>query len=309
MKKISFLFCFFHWAGLQAFGQTDTLTAAPDTIWRSGGITSLNFTQVSLSQWAAGGENSVTGNALLSLFANMKNGKWVWDNAVDLAIGGTRTGDEEIRKTDDKIDLASKAGYEVAHNLFASFLVNFKTQFTEGFSYNGDQRTRISHIMTPGYLTGSLGLDWKPGPDLSVYLSPATFKTTIVNDPLLVDRGELSGEGIYGVDPGENIRNEFGASFTGKYTKKIMDNVVFKTKLELFSNYSEEPLHIDVNWETIISLKVNSYISALITTQLIYDHDIDVPRDDPEARPGPGTQFKESFGIGFAYKFDAYRTR
>ncbi len=277
-----------------------------DTVWRSGGITSLNFTQVSLTNWAAGGDNSISGNALVSLFGNMKKGKWSWDNTLDMAFGGSKIADAEIRKTDDKIDLNSKAGYNFSNKYYLTYLLGFKTQFTEGFQYTDAGRTRISHFLTPGYVLNALGIDWKPNDDVSVFLSPITIKTTIVNDQLLVDQAELAGIKLYGVDPGKKIRNEVGAYFAGKYSKKIMENVVFNTKLELFSNYSNDPQNLDVNWETIISFKVNEFVNAIVTTQLLYDNDVFVPKDEVNAPPGPGTQFKQTFGIGFAYKFNGY---
>lgn len=280
--------------------------AQNDTIWRKGGITGLNFNQVQLSNWAAGGDNSIGGNALVSLFANMKKGKWAWDSSLDLAFGGSKLGDDEMRKTDDKIDLNTKFGRDLGKNMYLTYLLNFKTQFTEGFVYSDAGRTRISNFLTPAYILNALGIDWKPTPDLSVFISPTTAKTTIVNDQTLVDLAELANTSLYGVEPGKKIRNEVGAYFSGKYTKKIMENVVFTTKLELFSSYSNEPKNIDVNWENVISLKINSYVNALITTQLLYDNDVFVPKDDVNASPGPGTQFKETFGIGFSYKFEGF---
>jgi len=86
-----------------------------------------------------------------------------------------------------------------------------------------------------------------------------------------------------------------------------MENVNFQTKLELFSNYSEEPDHIDVNWEVLIAMKVNKYISATISTQLLYDHDVDIAVDSNDDGiidgAGPRTQFKEVIGVGLSYKF------
>ena len=79
-----------------------------------------------------------------------------------------------------------------------------------------------------------------------------------------------------------------------------MKNINLQTKLELFSNY-EEATHIDVNWEVLVAMKVNKYISATISTQLIYDHDIDIL--DSDGKVGPRTQFKEVIGVGVSYKF------
>lgn len=278
-----------------------------DTIWRKGGLSALNFNQVSLTNWAAGGDNSIGGNALLNLYANMKKDKWAWDNSLDMAIGGAKIGKQEFRKTDDKIDLNTKVGYDVGKNIYVTYLFGFRTQFTEGFKYADDNsRTRISNFLTPGYMLNSLGIDWKPIDDLSVFISPVTAKTTLVNDQLLIDQAELAGVSLYGVEPGKKVRNEVGAFFVGKYKKTLMENVVFNTKLELFSSYNNNPQNIDINWENIISFKINKYINALIMTQLLYDNDVFVPKNDVNAPAGPGTQFKETFGIGFSYKFDGY---
>jgi len=48
----------------------DAAQAPIDTSWKKGGFISLSFTQVSLSNWAAGGEEAYSGIALLNLFAN-----------------------------------------------------------------------------------------------------------------------------------------------------------------------------------------------------------------------------------------------
>lgn len=86
-----------------------------------------------------------------------------------------------------------------------------------------------------------------------------------------------------------------------------MENVNFQSRIDLFSNYSEEPLHIDVNWEVLIAMKVNKYISATVTTNLIYDHDVDIAVDENNDgitdAYGPRVQFKEVLGVGLSYKF------
>lgn len=302
MKKIFIALAFI----LTALGAQ----AQNDTIWRKGGLTVLNFNQVAFSNWAAGGDNSVGGNAILSLFANKKINKWVWDNNLDLAFGASKIGTDEWKKNDDKIELNTKVGYEIAKNFYLSYLFNFKTQFTEGFNYPNDStKVRTSNFMTPGYFLNSLGIDWKPNNDLSCFLSPITVKTTVVTDQTLIDRAEAANISLFGVDIGENVRNEVGAYFAGRYTRKLMENIQFNTRLELFSNYLNNPQNIDVNWEVVIAMKVNKYISAMLSTQLLYDNDVFIPKNDGTLNGGAGTQFKESFGIGFSYKFQGYGVR
>ncbi len=278
--------------------------AQSDTLWRTGGLTSLTFNQVSLTNWAAGGDNLIGGHALLSLYARFKNSHWTWNNSLNIAFGGSKTGKQEWRKSDDKIDLRSTAGYLLSRHLSIGYQFGFNTQFTEGFHYSNDTRQRISHFLTPAYLTNSFGTEWKNESSLSLFLSPLTVKTTLLNDQLLIDLSAASGVPLFGVKPGKKIRNEAGAFFTSQYKNNLMENVVFSTRLDLFSNYSENPENIDINWEVFISLRINKYLQALINTQLIYDDDVLVPKEESNALPGPGTQFKISFGIGLTYQFE-----
>jgi hypothetical protein len=84
-----------------------------------------------------------------------------------------------------------------------------------------------------------------------------------------------------------------------------MKNVSFTTKLDLFSNYIKNPQNIVVNWEVLIALKVNKFLSANISTQLIYDDKIKVPVtiDGVETSVGSLVQFKEILGIGLSLNF------
>ena len=295
-KKIVFAISLLSFTSINVYAQGDTL-------WRTGGITALNFNQASFTNWAAGGDNSLSGNAVVSLYAKYKKGKWAWDNTGDFTFGGTKIAKQQIRKSDDKIDINSKAGHDLGKNFYLSYILGFKTQFTEGFQYIDTSRVRISNFLAPAYILNALGIDWKPNNDLSIFLSPATAKITIVNDDA------LSAAGQYGVDPGKKSKTELGASFIMQYKHNIMENVSLSTKLELFSSYSHNPQNVDVNWEVLISLKVNKYLNALIQTQLLYDDDIFVPKTDVNALPGPGTQFKEAFGLGLAYKFDKVKVK
>src|SRR5438105_12836245 len=86
--------------------------AQQDTIVRYGGLLSLNFTQTSLTNWAAGGQNSMAGNSIVNYYSNYKKGKNIWDKNIDLAYGLLTQGhDNKAVKTDDKIDLSIKYGH------------------------------------------------------------------------------------------------------------------------------------------------------------------------------------------------------
>ena len=288
-------------------GSTMAQSSAPvDTSWKKGGMGSINFNQVALSNWAAGGENSMSGAAFLSLFANYAKDRLSWDNQLDLAYGLLKSGDAKVRKNEDKIDLNSKVGYKVSANskFYYTFLFNFKSQFANGYDYKNDTLLTypISKFLAPGYLLYSIGIDYKPDDAFSLYLSPLTGRTIIVNDDM------LSQAGAFGVDPGKKSLTQLGAYLRAMYKKDVFTNVNFQTKLELFSNYLDNPQNIAVNHEILIAMKVNKFITANIGTQMIYDDIIPVTviketSGVKEAKTGPRLQFKEVFGIGLSYKF------
>jgi hypothetical protein len=272
-----------------AFSQTNPTPLPVDTSWKNGGFFNANFSQVSLNQWAQGGENSLALASLLNLFANYAKDKITWDNNLDLAYAVLKSGSLEPRKSDDRIDLTSKLGRKISKNWSYSALLNFKSQFAKGYKYPDDS-TVVSKFLSPGYVILSLGFNYKPVDYFEVFISPATGRLTIVNEQ------ELADAGAYGVKPGEKTRTEFGAYLNMKFKKDIMENVTLLTKLELFDNYSDDNgnnrTNVDVNWETGLMMKVNKLITATVATLLIYDHDV-VKR----------TQFKEVLGVGLGYKF------
>jgi hypothetical protein len=93
-----------------------------------------------------------------------------------------------------------------------------------------------------------------------------------------------------------------------------MKNVGLESNLELFSNYIDRPENIDIRWSNAVVAKINKYLVVNLFTDMIYDHDIAIPRVNPRTgepvldgngvqRKSPNLQFKEVFGLGFSYKF------
>lgn len=274
----------------------------PDSLkrWEVQGLVSLNFSQISLTNWVAGGRSSSAGVGIFNLQAKYTRDNWLWENTLDLGYGLIKEQDRQTVKSDDKIDLTSKLGLKHSEKLYYTLLFNYKTQFTEGYKYPNTTDV-ISNFMAPGYFTLALGLDYKPQKDLSIFFSPATARLTVVSD----DR--LSAQGAFGVDPGKKTRMEVGAILKADLNTQIMKNVTLNNKVALFSNYLKNTQNIDVNWDLMLNMKVNDYLSANLITNLIYDDDIKVPIDKNGdgviEGTGPRVQFKEIFGIGLNIKF------
>lgn len=262
--------------------------------WTTGGSTGLNFSQVKLSNWAGGGESSISVGSLVKLEANYAKGQSLWENRLNVAYGLIRQGDDSednFRKTDDIFQLISQYNQRIRSdsNFYVTALADFRTQMSKGYEYfeeNGEvRRQKISNILAPGFLVTSLGITYKVPDRFGITLSPIAGKFTFVQD------SELSAAGAFGVTPGETLRSEFGASLASNYQRELFNNVTFSTNLMLFGNYGDFS-HIDVNWESALVLKVNRYINSTVATQLIYDHDV-----------LQKTQFRNVINVGFLYQW------
>lgn len=296
MKKVLFIAIAFVVASTFVYSQEveDTTTVEPK--WKLEGVTGINFSQTSLTNWSAGGENSLAGNAYLNGALLYNSGKWSWENNLALDYGLARTASTGVRKSTDKLDFASKLGYQIREKLDFAGLFDFKTQFAEGFNYAETPAQRISNFMAPAYATLSIGLDYKPSDNFSLYYSPLAAKFTWVLDD------EFSNAGMFGVDPGKRFKGEFGSYLKTVYKLQIMENVDLISKADFFTAYNSSFGNIDVDWDVLLSMKINKYLSATFNTTLRYDDDVKYI-DEKGVAHGARVQFRQILGVGLAYKF------
>ena len=272
------------------------------TYWKKGIKGTLTFTQVSLTNWAAGGDNSVSLNGYINTYANHAKGRTTWDNNLELGYGLLDQGDVGVRKSDDKIIFTTKYGYKIKKDgghIYWSTLLDFKSQFNTGVDFAADgTETKISDFMAPGYLTIATGLEYKPNDYFSLLYAPVAGKVTFVSNDL------LSSRGAFGVDPGDKSLSELGSFLKMEFKKDVAKNVNLESKLELFTAYDENFGNIDVNWQNTLLMKVNDWLSASLITQLLYDDDVKIAEFDDagvEIGSGPKVQFKQIFGLGLSY--------
>ncbi len=266
--------------------------------WTFKNIGGVNLSQTSLTNWAAGGENSVAWHIYFNGSANYKRDNWSWDNALVTDFGQSYTSTNRWQKSLDKLNLSSKVGYALSKHWRAAFLGDFLTQFAPGYASASDKLSGaapISKFMAPGYLTLSLGADYKPNDKFSLLVSPIAGKITFVTDKALSDAG------AFGVTPGKRVLAEVGASLVASYTTNISSNISLITKLSLFSAYNNNFGNVDVNWDVMLACKLNKYMSATLTTNLVYDDDIKSVKDGIVG--GPKIQLRQVFGLGVSYSF------
>ncbi|MDH6311863.1 hypothetical protein M2137_000622 [Parabacteroides sp. PFB2-10] len=266
-----------------------------DGEWVLSGVTGLNLSQTAMSNWSAGGENSVAGNAYLNGSLLHKSGNWLWQNTLVLDYGLSQNKTNGTQKTNDNINFTTQLGYSTNNKWFYTLMGDFKTQFAHGYKYP-DRDNYISTFMAPAYSNISLGLEFRPKANYSIYLSPISGKMTFVNDDYLSDLGS------FGVDPGKRFKAEFGAYLKARVEQPVMENVNLVSTVDFFTPYNDQFGNVDVNWDILISMKVNKFLSATLNTTLKYDNDVKTV-DAEGNRKGAKVQLKEVLGVGIAYHF------
>ncbi|MDX2003086.1 MAG: DUF3078 domain-containing protein [Chitinophagales bacterium] len=278
----------------------DTVTADTIRYWTYGGDITINLSQVALKNWAAGGNSSIAATGIVNFFTRYEKNRFVWDAKINLAYGIQKQGKLKVRKSDDVIDFTSQLGYKFNDYWKLGFLNNFRSQFTYGYEYDdaADTRRLVSQFMAPAFVIAALGIEYQAPKFFKLFVSPVTSKSVIV-------LADAVPETKYGLDSNKTVFQNLGAYLVANFDAEIFKNVTLSTRLELFSNYLKHPENIDINWGTKVNMKVNNFLTVSLSTDLIYDDDINVPkeREDGTIYQGKGTQFRENLAIGIGYKF------
>lgn len=304
-----------------------------DTVaWIYNGTLNVGINQGFLHNWAAGGEiASATVNGLFSGSLSRLYNRHIWSNNLDMtyALFYAYSNAFTPRKMDDRIDFTSKYGYrlDTAKDFYFTTLFNFKSQFTKGYDYEAPEWDTFStsNFLSPAYFILAPGIEYRKGSNLSLFLSPIAGRITVASKYYTM----RSPEGAFGVENGKNMRFEFGAYFSGRYVVDITENMTFKTRLDLYSNYlakdytdstgkvvkKDNPGNVDVLWDNLFAWKLSKYFSLTLGGTFIYDNDIpyvttttdpvtgqEVQKDEPGMGLG-WWQVKQVFTIGFQYKF------
>lgn len=255
-------------------------------VWTKKGNMSLLLSQSAYNrQWLGGGTSNVAGNFGLNYDFNYKKGDVVWDNKFILAYGLSKIkGNENTAKTDDRLELNSLWGKKAkAKNWYYSMYFNFKSQMDVGLDKNNQV---ISHFFSPAYFQFGPGFLWKKDNNASINIAPAAGKLILVHKHF-TDLGSS-----FGVLQGDNTRFEFGASVSAYYKFVALTNVTIENRLNLYSNYLEDPQNVDIDYQMNVVMKINKYLSANVALQTIYD--------DNAIK---GVQVREVFGLGVNYGF------
>ena len=320
--NIFILFCF---VVQFVFAQPDSLYIKKKNIvidsskirtWKNVNKAGVDLNEVAFINWSSGGSNSISAIVSARSTLDYKYQDFIWANVVHAKYGINQQESESLKKTDDLFELSSSLGYRRSPNSkwYYSARLNFKTQFSNGYSYP-DTTQPISKFMAPGYMFFGGGMEYgKDIKRLSLYASPLTFKSTFVLDENLANAGAFGvTPAVYDAEgnvliPGEKVREELGILLTNYYEVPVFKNVNLKSTASFYTDYLNSFGNIDVDWEVLVDFKVNNFIKASLLSHLIYDNDVKslVVIDEATeeyAQGGAKVQWKQALGIGFVVDF------
>lgn len=259
-------------------------------LWDSDLSVGLNFNQASFSgNWRSGGVNSIAFGSILTGKANYRKDKFSWDNQLEMIYGIVKNDGQGVRKSNDRIFLDSKVGYQVSDHWSYFGAVNFITQFTDGYDYSQDERVLISGLFSPAFLTTSFGMEYKPNDEFALRISPISPRFTFVTNPAIADNVPTN----YGVPIGQKVRTEWLAfQLFMTYNKQINENFAINTRYQMFANYETLAFKtIDHRLDVTMIAKMTRFIDVTFTSINVYDIDMD-----------PGIQFSQALALGIVYK-------
>jgi hypothetical protein len=280
MRNVLLLWCCTAFATVIAFGQEEE--KKPVHGWTHSVVSGLTLTQVSYTNWAQGGENAFAWTATLEGKSVNDEEKTNWATSYKLAFGQTRLGSQGLRKTDDKIELETILTFKMGTYINPYAGATFKSQFATGYKFDDSgNKDAVSRFMDPGYVTQSAGVGYQPLPEVKTRLGAAlreTFTSDFIryaDDPLTPDI--------------EKVRVEGGLEFVTDVEWKLEDNLLFTSKLEMFSAFKTMD-EVVIRLDNSLTAKVNKYVNVILNVQLIN-----------ERRINPRTQVKETMAIGLSY--------
>lgn len=285
--------------------------------WKFTGMVGLNASQTALFNWAAGGDNNITGFLYANMTLSYKKNKWTWDSNLDTELGETFSSalNPQWRKANDKINFTTKGGFQMHPKFYLTLLGSFRSQYRPGYNYLNDEegnKELISKWISPSYTDLALGIEYRPNDIFTVGVFPLAGRMTTCKEESLRPNYGLSQreDGTY-----KPVMLNMGLRINGGINYTLVKNLKIISTVTLFTPYTAR-LHdkvngqpfgnFDVDWDFAISYSFLKVLNVSLMTSLKYYDKVMI--DGPAWRnysegPRARVQFKEVIGLGIGYSF------
>lgn len=260
------------------------VVAAKINYWKTKATVGFNANQASFSDnWRGGGVNSIAIGGLLNHKAEYSKESYSYASEVIMQYGKVKNKDQLQKKTNDRIYWDNKAAVQLSKNWYFFASLNFVSQFDKGFSYSkdaqGNERANLlSKFMSPGYITESLGFEYKPSKTFSTRIGTGTARQTFVLDTTIYKTNPKN----FGVPVGSKIRNELAFQIVSNFEKEVVKNTIIRAKYNMFIPYDNFG-HIDHRLDLVVTAKVNRFMNVSLTGVVLYDRDMDLKVQSSQA--------------------------
>lgn len=269
--------------------------------WKTKTSIGININQASFSDnWKGGGVNSLAVGGLVNYKADYAKENYSYSSEVILQYGKVKNKSQLQKKTTDRIFWDNKAAFQLSKNWYFFGSVTFESQFDNGFSYSTDsygneKATIISKFMSPGYLTESVGFEYKPVKYFSTRIGTGTARQTFVlaNDELreAAERDGITKTDNYGVPLEDKFKNDLAFQIVANFDKDVFQNVNLKTRYALFVPYDNFG-YISHRLDIAVTAKVNRFMNVSVTGVGLYDRNVDAK-----------IQGSQTLAMGFTFVF------
>ncbi len=260
--------------------------------WVASGSALLQFSQNYVSaNWYAGGNSNTAILGILTGSLKYDNKKNItWENTTEWRAGFNSVAGDTIHQlstNDDVLKIYSKLGIKAFNNFYYSASAELITQLFN--TYDGVNSTELTTaFFSPFRFNLSAGMDYKPNSNLSIVLSPLTYKYVYVHDTLRVDQTDFS------VEEDQRVLHDLGSSIRIEYTWKPLEEISLVSKFYFYTNYTQ----IETELELVCNFVVNRFLTTRISLYPRYDSTV-ITSDDEKAK----LQFKEYISFGFSHYF------
>ncbi len=242
--------------------------------WKTRTSVGININQAAFSDnWQGGGVNSLAIGGLVNYKAEYSKESFSYVSEVILQYGKVKNKSQLQKKTTDRIYWDNKAATQLSKNWYFFASINFESQFDSGFSYSRDaqgneKETLISKFMAPGYLTESLGFEYKPNKYFSTRIGTGTARQTFVLDSVLSNKNKQN----FGVDKGKRFKNDLAFQVVTNFEKEVFTNITIRAKYNMFIPYNNFG-HIDYRLDATVLAKINRFMNVSLTGVGLFDRD------------------------------------
>ncbi len=278
MKK-TFVFILFLFIIIisKSHAQSDT---SLKTGWTPRGTVALNLSQISFSNWVQGGEDALSFAGLGHFGVLYHSKKWDFYNFLKLAYGKSKSSGT-VKTTDNELRFNTLLIRHLGWKVNPYFSNEVRSSISNGYDYSVTPEVQTTAFFDPGYITQSLGFIYSVkrfSSRLGVGLQEVITNkfTNFSDDPETADKVE-------------KFKLETGIESVTEANLDLMQNILYSSRLRLFSRFNSLDVW-DVNWDNIITAKVNDYINVNLSVNMIY-----------EKKASMKTQIKEALQVGFSY--------